>query len=122
MVACWFPETLARAADAGPLPEMLTQKAAFLGMRTALPESAKEVFLFFSPLHHYPGADSQRVFPAPLAQAFMLLKGSLCPSQDMEPGHPRKCGMPCVTALGAPWDRWTDLAEVKGVQAVLLDK
>ena len=44
MVGCQFPETLARATDPGLLPEMLTQKAAFLGMRTALPESAKKYF------------------------------------------------------------------------------
>ena len=44
MGGCQFPETLAQAADPRSLPEMLTQKAAFLGMRTALPVSAKEYF------------------------------------------------------------------------------
>lgn len=28
--------------------------------------------------------------------------GSLCPSQDLELGHPRKCRIRYVTALGSP--------------------
>lgn len=93
-----FPETLARAADSVPLPEMLTQKAAFLGMRTALPESTKEHFFCC----HCPGADSQRVFPVPLAQAFMLVKGSLCLSPQVRtwsqdtPGSV-ECGVPLLS-------------------------
>lgn len=43
--ACQFPETLARVADSGPLPKMLTEEVTFLGMRAALPESAKELFV-----------------------------------------------------------------------------